>query len=160
MLCALGAAGPIALFFWFNLRAYGHALGAVTVAHPGHVAPLEGLGWLLLGLAQLLVAWPLCPLGVLRSRREEWIAAGLLVLYLAGYGYHYRGPSWVATLVAGARLEMPAIALLLPGYAAWLEDLPGRLRSLALGALALAVLVVPFPSLRAWRGDESSWRRS
>ena len=96
----------------------------------------------------MLVAWPLLPLGALRSRREEWFSAAVLVSYLAGYGYHYRGPSLAATLVAGARLEMPAIALLIPGYAQLLEGLPHRLR-MGRSAVAAAAVVLPFPLLRA-----------
>ncbi len=146
LLAALGAVFPLALWALQSTWLYGSPFRM-----PGG-SPLSGLfvalKWLPLGLAQLCVAWPLLPLGALRARRPELVAAATLTIYLAFYeGLHYLGPSLAATLLVGSRLHLPAIVLLLPGYAALLSSLP--LGRIALAALSSASLLLPVPILRA-----------
>lgn len=143
---ALGAALPLALWVAHNLWLYGDPLR--TVGGAPLAGPLTAAQWLLLGLAQLCVAWPLLPLGALRARGPELIAAATLTLFLAFYeGLHYLGPSLAATLLVGSRLHLPAIVLLLPGYAALLSA--PALRRPALVAVSCAALLLPVPVLRA-----------
>jgi hypothetical protein len=143
----LGAMIGISGFLWFSRIAYGHWIGAGY--GPTYASPMQALAWVGLGIAQLSVAWPLLTLGLLRSRAEEAAGAILPLLYLAVYGYHYRGPSLVATLVVGARLHSSAIVLLLPGYAALLAGLGRRSCNWALATLGVVAILAPFFILRA-----------
>jgi|GEM_PF-4703666 len=146
ILAAMGAIFPLALWIWQSTWLYGSPLrlpGGSPLS-----GPLTALTWLPLGLLQLCAAWPLLPLGALRARPPELIAATTLTLYLCFYkGLHYLGPTLAATLLVGSRLHLPAIILLLPGYAALFSSLP--FRRAALSALSAASLLLPAPILRA-----------
>lgn len=144
---ALGATLGVGGFLWFSRNAYGHWLGAGY--GPTYASPMQALEWLGLGIAQLSLAWPLLTLGLLRSRAEEAAGVAAPLLYLAFYGYHYQGPSLIATLVVGARLHSSAIVLLLPGYAALISQLGKRFRNWSLVALVAAAIGAPFLIFRA-----------
>jgi len=94
-------------------------------------------------LAALAVAWPGLPLGILRARTSECAGAFGDVTILLFYQYDYIGPSWGATLVVGSRLLLPAVIMLLPGYAVLLSTLPYRPRRGIALALLICALVLP-----------------
>ena len=71
------------------------------------------------------------------------------LVYLSVYGYHYQGPSLIATLVVGARLHSSAIVLLLPGYATLISQLGKRFCNWALVALTATAIGAPFLIFRA-----------
>ena len=144
-----GVLPGLALCLVLNGHLYGRWQGLVY--HSGYASsPTQALGWLGLGLLQLSAAWPLLPLGALFATAEELAGALAITLYLAVYGYHYRGPNLLATLVVGARLHTPAIVLLLPGYARLLDRLSATLasatwrRQLIPGVLLAFSCIAPF----------------
>ncbi len=141
LLGALGVVPGLALYLGFNHRVYGHWLAMEGA--PTYVSAGEATLWLGVGLLQLSFAWPLLPFGALRARAEELAGSIATVLYLALYGYHYRGPNVLATLVVGARLHTAAIVLLLPGYAALLDG-SMRWRRGMLAGLSACALTFPF----------------
>ena len=108
-------------------------------------------GWLY--LQGLLLCPPLLALGALPLwRRREYgalLAVVGLVAAMSAYFFADRGARWAETLVLGQRLILPAVSLLLIGYAdglaawvePWLERRP-RLRSAASAALIAAPLAV------------------
>jgi hypothetical protein len=149
-LLAAGALPGIVVFLWFNHRAYGHWLASGYA--PNYATPYQFLLWLGLGLVQLCVAWPLLPIGLLRSRAAEAAGAVAVLLYLAAYGYHYRSDELAATLVVGARLHTSAIVALLPGYAALLASLGKPARDAALALIGAVAIALPFVVLRAVSG--------
>lgn len=156
-LAALGAALPLAGFVALDFYLYGAPLGP---GRPGYAGPLAALGWGGLELAQLAVAWPLLPLAALAARREELVAAACAVVYFAFYdSARYAGANLPMTLVVGARLLVPAIVLLLPGYAALLSKRP-RAAFAALSAVAIAAPLVLFPALARRRRELDTQREA
>ena len=153
-----GALGP--LFVWAWLRRAG------VEGAPGYfsfVTATPSLRHVALLLVTLALAWPGLPLAILRARPSE--RAGVLgnVGVLVFYAYDYVGPGWAATLVIGSRLLLPAVILLLPGYATLLSSLPQTLRAGLAVALLLCSLVLPpqFMSILASRRralDDTSTR--
>jgi hypothetical protein len=130
----------------FNDRAYGHWLAAGD--SPTYATLALFFLWLGLGVVQLACAWPLLPVGLLRSRPAEAGGAIAVFLYLAAYGYHYRSEQLAATLVVGARLHASAIVALLPGYAMFLSSLSKPIRAASLGLLGIGAIALPFLVLR------------
>jgi hypothetical protein len=135
---AAGALVPVLVWAWSR---EADLLG--TARYLFFVTPIPSLRHVTLLLATLAVAWPGLPLGFLRARPSE--RAGVIgnVVILIFYGYDYIGPSWSATLVVGSRLFLPAIIMLLPGYAFLLSSLPRSVRRGVVLALLMCALVLP-----------------
>lgn len=113
---------------------------------PGYmffVTPRPSLRHVTVLLVTLAFAWPGIPLGLLRARPSE--RAGVLgnLAVLVFYEYDYIGPSWAATLVVGSRLLLPAVIMLLPGYAFLLSALPSSARREIALALLVCALILP-----------------
>jgi hypothetical protein len=135
-----GAGALIPLLAWVWLRR------ADLAGAPGYlffVTATPSLRHVALLLVTLAVAWPGLPLAFLRARPSERAGVVGNIAVLIFYEYDYVGPSWAATLVVGSRLFLPAVILLLPGYATLLSSLPHLFRRGIAVALILCALVLP-----------------
>ncbi len=126
--------------FWVWLRSVG--VGG-TAGYAAFVTGAPTAKHIALIVLTFFLAWPLLPIGALRARPSERVGAAALLVVLLFYQYDYVGPSWAATIVVGSRLELPAIIMLLPGYAAILGSCSQRVRTVALVGLLLASIGLP-----------------
>ena len=140
---ALGALVPIACWIWLK-----HAGLTGTAGYRLYATATPSLRHVGLVLLTFLFAWPLLPLGAWRARPSERVGAAALLAVLIFYQYDYVGPSWAATLVVGSRLQLPAIVMLLPGYAIILASTATRFRSAMLAALVATGLTLPLTLMR------------
>jgi hypothetical protein len=134
----VGALIPLLVWAWLRHAGLGGEPGYFSF-----VTATPSLRHVVLLLVTLAVAWPGLPVAFLRATPSE--RAGVLgnVAVLVFYSYDYVGPSWAATLVVGSRLLLPAVVLLLPGYALLLSSLPHLVRAGIAWALLLYALVLP-----------------
>jgi len=139
---ACGAFVPLLVWAWLRSAGLGGEPGYFSF-----VTSTPSLRHVTLLLVTLAVAWPGLPLALLRARPSERAGVLGIVAVLVFYSYDYVGPNWVATLVVGSRLLLPAVIMLLPGYAIQLSSLPqlgrtGVSVALLLCALALSPLLM------------------
>jgi hypothetical protein len=134
----VGALGPLLAWAWLR---HEDLAGAANYFFWVTATPsFRHMGLVLVTFA---VAWPGLPLAIPRARPSERAGALGDVGLLLFYEYDYLGPSWGATLVIGARLLLPAVIMLLPGYADLLSSSPQFLRRIIMVALLLFALAVP-----------------
>ena len=140
----IGALLPAAFWIWLRLVGIGGSAGYAIF-----VTAMPSAKHITLVLFSFLLAWPFLPIGAIRARPSERVGAGVLLTALLFYQYDYVGPSLAATLVVGSRLELPAIVMLLPGYAVILTSFSERVRTVVLLSLLFAALTFPPLMMRA-----------